>query len=219
LAFGGLQKLIVDPLGWGMAFAGPGTKDVSVVNPAVELLASGAFGSSQIILGTSANVVMGQIYDIIVGPQPIRIRTNTSTGLMVISLIIGGLLIVLSALFLWAYEAIGSEWDKGNLHADDDKRADLVMVAQEVMQLCIFTLIMIYNHHSEDLEGPAIRMLETVFFLLGSSRDPTTGGKAIAIGERIVIDLGLLALILGAEIETHQKDAHGEQKLAALDVA
>ena len=216
LAFGGLSKLIVDPLGWAMAFFPEGTKGTSVVNPAVELLASGAFGSSQIILGTSANVVMGQIYDIRIGPQPIEIRTHNSTGLMVISLIMGGLLIVLSALFLWAYEAIGSEWDKGNLHADDDKRADLVMVAQEVMQLCIFTLIMIYNHHADDLEGPAIKAMKSVFFLTPDLQ--VAAGKAIAIGERIVIDLGLLALILGAEIETHQLDAHGEDRLAALDV-
>ena len=211
LAFGCLQKLIVDPLGWAMAFEG-----TSVVNPAVELLASGAFGSSQIILGTSANVVMGQIYDILIGPQPIKIRSNTSTGLMVISLIMGGLMIVLSAVFLWAYEAIGSQWDTGNLHADDDKRADIVMLFQEAMQLCIFTLIMIYNHHADDLEGPAIKAMESVFLLF-----PALGvvvGKAIAIGDRILIDLGLLAVILFAEIETHQLDAHGEQKLAALDV-
>jgi type VI secretion system secreted protein VgrG len=208
LSFGGISKLIVDPVGFWAAF------DQSPSPIAAELLSSGAFGSAQLVLGTSANMVMGQVYELFIGPPKVQLHTNNWTGFMILAQVMGIIMFALSLVFLIAYGIQGSvsNTGKGDLHADDDVRADTVMAFQAVMQLCIFTLIMVHNSHVNKLEKLAIDTVVAVYY---DNYQETT--YKVQISERLLTDCVLISELLVAGIVPDLLEAHGETKLAGLD--
>ena len=207
LSFGGISKLIVDPIGFWAAF-----DDTPEPAGLMEMLSGGAFGSAQLVLGTSANMVMGQVYNLGIGPPPINLSTNNWTGFMILAKVLGTIMLGLSAVFVFAYGAIGSVFDDGDLHADDDRRADVVMAFQAVMQLCIFTLIMVHNSHVNTLEKLAVDTIVPVYV-----NDYKVGDLKIKITQRLLADCVLIAEILAAGIVPDLLEAHGEDKLHGLD--
>ena len=199
--------MIVDPLGFWAAF-----DDTPEPAGLMEMLSGGAFGSAQLVLGTSANMVMGQVYNLAIGPPPITLHTNNWTGFMILAKVLGTIMLGLSAVFVVAYGAVGSVWDDGDLHADDDRRADIVMAFQALMQLCIFTLIMVHNNHANALEKLAVDTIVPVYV-----QGYKVGDLKIKITQRLLADCVVIAEILAAGIVPDLLEAHGEDKLHGLD--
>jgi type VI secretion system secreted protein VgrG len=209
LAFGGLLKLIVDPVGYAEAFKdGPNP----VKAGPTEMLASGTYGSAQLILGTSVNVVMGQVYDLVIGPPKIHINTWDHTGFQPVARLLGDIMLGLSAVYLLAYAAVGTIWNSGAYaHADDDHRAEIVIAFQILMQVCMFSLIAIFNTHVDSLEKEALNAINKAFKVAGDplSLPGAAAGKNVA--EAVKFEL-LAALVLPAIL-----DGYGETNLTALD--
>jgi hypothetical protein len=106
-------------------------------------LGSGFGGNMQLTLGTSANFVMGQIYDINLGPRRITIDVNSKTAVQSVALPMGILLFATVILFLVAYDLIH----------DDDGRALAVMAFQTLMQVLLTALMLTQNlYHRVDAE-------------------------------------------------------------------
>jgi type VI secretion system secreted protein VgrG len=103
--------------------------------PTVESMAaalgSGFGGNMQLTLGTSANFVMGQCYDINLGPKRIVIDTHAKTAIQPGARRVGVAMEIVVIIFLLAYAL---------LH-DDDERAMLLIIFQETMQLLLLGLM------------------------------------------------------------------------------
>ncbi len=208
LAFGGLSKLIVDPLGFTEAFQ---DKDQYVSGNEAETFASGGFGSSQLILGTSANIVMGQVYDIVVGPPKIHIDSGAQTGFQLVAQVLGSIMMGLSAAYLIAYALMGSAFTDST-HADDDWRAGFVISFQIVMQICVFTLIAVCNTHTI-LEHTAKKAVDAAHEAKPDPHGPRNPAEGWAVSRSAVWE------ILLAGIAPNLIDGLREPKLTALDDA
>ncbi len=207
LAVGGLMKLIVDPIGFVEAF-----RDSPNPVPSMEsqLLANGAFGTAQLTLGTAANVTMGQVYDVVIGPPKIHISSSNQTGSQLMVYLAAVIVGELALAYLIAYDAIGTLWH-GDAHADDDRRAGFVMAFQLVMQVCIFTMIALANTHVDGLEKTALNAINVAF---------QTGRKPLAsknpASPLVLTASAITAAVLGS-ILPPVLDAQGESRLTSID--
>jgi type VI secretion system secreted protein VgrG len=119
--------------------------------PTVEAMAgalgAGFGGNMQLTLGTSANFVMGQSYDINLGPKRIVIDTHAKTLIQPVCRKLGIAMEIVVFVFLIAYAA---------LH-DDDLRAALLLVFQATMQILLVALMQTQSlYHKADEKGDDI---------------------------------------------------------------
>jgi len=131
LATGGQLKLCADPLGF--AFAHPGSSG-ALGDVILRLVGSGITGNVQLTLGTYANIVMGQAYDVILGPEKITLHSYDKDGAQPGVWIIGLIILILALLFQLVYCL---KQDDG----DNTWHADWVIVFQLAIQACIATLM------------------------------------------------------------------------------
>lgn len=94
-------------------------------------LGSGFGGNMQLTMGTSASFVMGQCYDINLGPRRIVVDVNDKTAIQPVALKMGLLIFGTVILFLVAYDLIH----------DDDGRAVTLMAFQSLMQMLLAGLM------------------------------------------------------------------------------
>ncbi len=94
-------------------------------------LGSGFGGNMQLTLGTSASFIMGQAYDINLGPKRIVIDTHAKTAIQPGARRIGVAMEIVVIVFLLAYAL---------LH-DDDARAMLLIAFQATMQFLLLGLM------------------------------------------------------------------------------
>jgi type VI secretion system secreted protein VgrG len=110
-------------------------------------LGSGFGGNMQLTLGTSANFVMGQSYDINLGPRRIPIDTHSKTDIQPVALPMGLIFFGVVIAFLIAYDLIH----------DDDGRAVTLMAFQSVMQILLVVLMNTQTlYHETDEDGKKV---------------------------------------------------------------
>ncbi len=194
LAGGGLLKLIVDPVGFWQAFAaGPAPTWANAI------FGSGSLGSSQITLGTSANLVMGQSYDIVVGPPKVTIDYS-NLGMQAVTQALGIVMLAAAIAFMIAYDLI----------TEDDKRANFVMVFQCVVQAAL-GIIMVYQNNV-DLVNRETR--KGIYEAL-ATKDHYVLEEPASVAARVCPFVGPTEVLLAAIIPPIV-DTIGEKKLDAL---
>ena len=110
-------------------------------------LGSGFGGNMQLTLGTNANFVMGQSYDINLGPRRIPIDTHAKTAIQPVALPMGLIFFGVVIAFLIAYDLIH----------DDDGRAVTLMAFQSVMQILLVVLMGTQTlYHEVDEDGKKV---------------------------------------------------------------
>jgi hypothetical protein len=137
MAFGSNLQVCINPSAFQTLYMDGGA---SFMPPKLNaLLGGGMGGNMQLTMGTSANVVMGQIFDINLGPSRITLDVHTATAIQNGCKVLGTIIGVLSAVVLAVYCA-----------PNDDVRAVTLLLYQVAMQT-LLTLLM-------DLQGMYNRM-------------------------------------------------------------
>jgi hypothetical protein len=161
MALGSNLQVCISPNVLATLFAG-GSGPAPTAPPIVNrFLGSGLGGNMQLTMGTSANFVIGQSFDINVGPRRITLDVHDQTGIQACVKAWGIVIVALSAAFLILYPAI----------PDDDGRAVWVMLFELAMQISILFLMDtegIYHH----MDGIYKMQLDTLY-----SADPVQATK------------------------------------------
>jgi type VI secretion system secreted protein VgrG len=138
LALGSNLQICVNPPGFHSLFS---ETPLPLPATAAQVLGSGLGGNMQLTLGTSANFVMGQIFDINVGPRRIVIDAQGGHAFQICSLHIGTLLESVILVFLLAYSL--------NSLKHDAARAALLVTFQLTTQIILGSLMNFQKLHSE----------------------------------------------------------------------
>jgi len=129
MAVGSNVQICISPNAWSTLYL-----DSSATTLPAEgnrILGSGLGGNMQLTMGTSANFVIGQSFDINLGPRRITLDVHNKTGIQACVRVIGTIILAASIVFLIAYGAI----------SDDDGRAATVMIFQITMQVLLIVLM------------------------------------------------------------------------------
>jgi hypothetical protein len=164
LAFGSNLQLCINPIAFQTLCGDAGTTQNAEYQ---SWLGSGQGGNMQFTMGTSANFVMGQIYDINIGPRRITIDIHALTMAGTASKALGLALIIVVAVFVLGYAFI----------PDDDLRALFVGVFQITVGVFLINLM--------DLQGLYRAMDEkgkkAINETFGADVDPPKDAKAIVL--------------------------------------
>jgi type VI secretion system secreted protein VgrG len=136
LALGSNLQICINPAAFATIFPS-GTPILP--HDAAQVLGSGLGGNMQLTLGTSANFVMGQIFDINVGPRRIQIDADSGTPFQVAALKIGVALSSVIVVFLLAY----------GLLENDAERAGLLITLQVTTQVLLMALMDFQRLHGQ----------------------------------------------------------------------
>jgi len=128
MAVGSNLQICINPAAFGTLYGDGDTSMPPFVN---QIIGSGIGGNMQLTMGCSTNFVMGQSFDINLGPRRIQIDVHNKTAIHEVAADIGGAIIVVVTVFLIAY----------GLTKDDDARSIFLMVFQFLMQ-CFLMLLM-----------------------------------------------------------------------------
>jgi type VI secretion system secreted protein VgrG len=108
-----------------------------------EFMGSGLGGNMQLTLGTSANFVIGQSFDINLGPRRIVVDVHDRDPIQTYTKVVSWIIIGIVTIFMVAYAL---------LH-DDDDRAILLMgfgLAMQILLLLLMTSQQLYNGDDKD---------------------------------------------------------------------
>jgi len=151
LAFGSNLQICVNPMGGG----GAGDPSIWLAPPQTELNGSGPGGNMQLTFGTSAQFVLGQSFQITLGPTPINVTATTNDHPTTVACC--GFLY--AAVVLW-----GLVYGLSSGPSDDVKRAAWTCVFQGIIDI-ILVAIMISemelkaaDAHLEDALKPLFRV-------------------------------------------------------------
>ena len=202
MAIGSNLQICISPNAWATLYAD--SPAATLPHNLNDLLGSGLGGNMQLTMGTSANFVMGQVFDINLGPQRITLDVHKNSLQSLIKLL-GTVAMAAAGVFLIAYAA----------SPDDDARSILCMAFQLLMQGLILALM--------DTKKIYLAMDKTNQDTLNQSFgwDPNTKtgptfadtfGGTSALGEALVVTAVSAAMILpvlleiGGEIRLAQPD-------------
>jgi len=156
MAFGSNLQICINPSSF-LQLYGDGASPVSPLLTA--LLGGGAGGNMQLTMGTSANVVMGQVFDINLGPKRITIDVHNKAGIQPCCKTLGTLLWVTAALALIAYALPIPDL---NYRHGDDQRSITLMVLQAAMQ-ALLTLLMNLQSMYDKMDKESQGLLDGLF--------------------------------------------------------
>ena len=134
LALGSNLQVCINPNAWQTLYMDGG---LSMPNEFNTLLGSGLGGNMQLTMGTSANFVIGQVFDINLGPRRITLDVHKKTGIQPCCMILGTAIMAATAVFLIANAAT----------QDDDSRAAIVIIFQLLMDALIMAMMDIHGIH------------------------------------------------------------------------
>ena len=134
LAFGSNLQVCISPNAWQTLYLDGG---LSMPNEFNTILGGALGGNMQLTMGTSANFVMGQVFDINLGPRRITLDVHNKTGIQKCCRFWGTALMAAAAIFLIANAAT----------EDDDARAVLNLLFQALTQCLILVLMDIQGIH------------------------------------------------------------------------
>jgi hypothetical protein len=128
MAVGSNLQVCISPNAWAQLYADSPARTLPAnLN---NVLGSGLGGNMQLTMGTSANFVMGQSFDINLGPQRITLDVH-NTNIQPLLKTLGTVAMVAAGVFLIAYAAA----------PDDDARSLLCMTFQVLMQGIVIALM------------------------------------------------------------------------------
>jgi hypothetical protein len=152
LAYGGNLQICISPNA-GFLYD-PGSSGTIPPLPGAfsQWLGSGLGGNMQFTMGTSANFVVGQVFDINLGPRRITLDVHTVSGVQPLLKVMSPLIIISTIIYLFAYGAI----------PQDDARIILTMVFQVAFQFMMVAIMDIQGiyHQMDDFYK---NTLDTIF--------------------------------------------------------
>jgi hypothetical protein len=163
LAVGGNLQVCISPNAWQMLCL-DGTSEAVVPTGSPDLnrvLGSGLGGNMQFTMGTNANFVLGQSFDVNFGPRRITLDVHNKAGVQACIGTLGQGILFATGAFILVYA----------IAADDDTRSWIVMIYQFLMQimiLCLMDTQTIYHH----MDAIYIMQLNTLY-----SKDPVQATK------------------------------------------
>jgi hypothetical protein len=202
LALGSNLQVCISPNAWSTLFA----NDPSLTMPAdiTRVLGSGLGGNMQLTMGTSANFVMGQSFDINLGPQRITLDVHNNNIQTCVKA--WGIVIVAATLvFFIAYAAA----------PDDDARSILCMTFQLLMQAAIIALMDLKKIYTamdqsfkDTLDGvfgwdPKTKTGDTFLSKMGGR---STLGEALAVTGVVAALVLPIVLEIGGEVRLTEPD-------------
>lgn len=163
LAVGGNLQVCISPNAWQLlCMEGSETDLVPTMTPALnQALGSGLGGNMQFTMGTSANFVLGQSFDVNFGPRRITLDVHNKAGIQACVKALGTKIIIATGVFLLAYAVA----------ADDDLRTWVVIIYQFLMQVMLIALMdtqAIYHH----MDAYYKQQLDTIY-----SKDPVKASQ------------------------------------------
>jgi|SRR5579871_454442 len=163
LAVGGNLQVCISPNAWQLlCMEGSATDMVPSMTPGLnQALGSGMGGNMQFTMGTSANFVLGQSFDVNFGPRRITLDVHNKAGVQACVQAIGTAILVVTGVFLLAY----------GVSADDDLRTWVVIIYQFLMQIMLLKLMdmqAIYHH----MDAYYKQQLDTIY-----SADPVKASQ------------------------------------------
>jgi type VI secretion system secreted protein VgrG len=130
MALGSNLQICVNPFTYAAVTAGSGKPPLPTAGMA-EFLGSGAGGNMQLTLGTSTNFVMGQSFDINLGPRKIELHVGEYAGIHPCCILLGWGICALVVATVLAYALL----------EDDDARALLLLTFTTTMQILLGQLM------------------------------------------------------------------------------
>jgi type VI secretion system secreted protein VgrG len=138
VAVGSNLQVCINPSAWQTLYGDGGE---SMSSQATDVLGAGLGGNMQLTMGTSANFVMGQVFDINLGPRRITLDLHKKTAIQPCCEYLGTWLLATSAIYVVVY----------GLAQDDDARTLITVVYQLLTQEIIAALMDIQQiYHAMD---------------------------------------------------------------------
>lgn len=134
LALGSNLQVCINPNAWQTLYMDGG---LSMPNEFNTILGSSLGGNMQLTMGTSANFVIGQVFDINLGPRRITLDVHNKTGIQACCKVLGTAIMAATSVFLIANAAT----------QDDDGRAAIVIGFQILMEALLMGLMDIQGIH------------------------------------------------------------------------
>jgi hypothetical protein len=128
LALGSNLQICINPIAFQTLLGDGGALQAAKFH---SWLGSGQGGNMQFTMGTSANFVMGQIYDINIGPRRLTIDIHDMTLVGTVTKALGIAMILVVVVFVLAYALV----------AEDDARAVFVALFQLTVQALLVNLM------------------------------------------------------------------------------
>jgi hypothetical protein len=134
LALGTNLQVCINPNAWQTLYMDGG---LSMPDEFNTILGSSLGGNMQLTMGTSANFVIGQVFDINLGPRRITLDVHNKTGIQACCKVLGTAIMAATSVFLIANAAT----------QDDDGRAAIVIGFQILMEALLMGLMDIQGIH------------------------------------------------------------------------
>jgi len=131
VALGSNVQICVNPTALEVLFTPGGTTTWGADTAYHQILGSGPGGNMQFTMGTSANFVIGQIYDINLGPRRITLDIHNQAMMSTATQGLALAIMIEVAVFVLAYALI----------PDDDWRASFVMIFQVATQVLLAVIM------------------------------------------------------------------------------
>jgi hypothetical protein len=128
LALGSNLQVCINPNAWQTLYMDGA---LSMPDDFNKMLGSSMGGNMQLTMGTSANFVIGQVFDINLGPRRITLDVHNKTGIQECCKPLGTIIMAATTVFLIAHAAT----------QDDDWRAGIVIGFQILMEALLMGLM------------------------------------------------------------------------------
>jgi type VI secretion system secreted protein VgrG len=196
MAVGSNLQICVNPTGFATMFA-DGT--LPLPPDAAQLLGSGMGGNMQLTLGTSANFVMGQIFDINIGPRRIQIDADTGSMFQSASKVIGLILSSVILLFLIAYGIV----------THDAARAALLLILQVTTQILLMIMMDFQKLH-KDIHHEKMPQLYRNLFVASDPDKEHPKGIKVALLDQGWADVASVGTLLSLYLAPPLVESLGE---------
>jgi hypothetical protein len=182
MAVGSNLQICVNPTGFATIFA---DDTLPLPASASQILGSGMGGNMQLTLGTSANFVMGQIFDINIGPRRITIDADTGSMFQSAGKIVGVILSSVILLFLVAY----------GFAEHDAQRAALLLALQLMVQVLLIAM-MNFQKLFQDIHHEKMPKLYRQLFVASDPDKAHPKGTPVALLDKGWADAASVGAIL-----------------------
>jgi len=156
MAFGSNLQLCINPSSFLELY---GDASVPMSPLMTQWLGGGAGGNLQLTMGTNAQVVMGQIFDINMGPKRITIDVHKQQGIQAVCAVLGSILWISASLALIAY-ALPIP-DLANRHGDDQR--SITLITYQSLTQVLLTLLMNVQKLYQNMDADFRDTLDTAF--------------------------------------------------------
>lgn len=194
LGVGAYFQVVVDPVGFLKVF--PGLSFADALDP---VFGGGAYGNIQLTLGTSAQIVMGKSYQITLGPDAKKVATDTLTLCKPVQKGLCVAMFLASLVYTGAY----------GIMSDDDQRAILTMVYQNLMQVGVGFVMLAENANEMGYDSMWTALTTAYYSKIPSS--PLTEAFFFGFAELAMVASIIVPPIVDSYGEVQLKQAEAQQ--------